>query len=270
MSCRRLRSTSGCSTWPAHPRCSGRSATRSAGKAWSPRRRGWCSRSRSGATWRRRGPSTTPSARCSTSLRSSASTTTSARRACRTCSSPGSPTPCSNRCGTRAGSTTSRSPPPNRSASAPAATTTTGPARCATCCRTTCLQVLCLVAMEPPTYVDRETVRDEKLKVLQALKPLSADEMKRQTVTGQYGPGLAEGAVVDGYRRRRRKRRTAQRKRSWRSRPRSTTGAGPACRSICAPASGCRSDTPRSLCSSNPFRCRCFRAARDHPSRIGW
>ena len=33
------------------------------------------------------------------------------------------------------------------------------------------LQLLCLVAMEPPTYVDRETVRDEKLKVLQALKP---------------------------------------------------------------------------------------------------
>jgi glucose-6-phosphate 1-dehydrogenase len=37
--------------------------------------------------------------------------------------------------------------------------------------------------------------------VLQALKPLSADEMKRHTVTGQYGPGLAEGAVVEGYRR---------------------------------------------------------------------
>ena len=39
------------------------------------------------------------------------------------------------------------------------------------------LQVLCLVAMEPPTYIDRETVRDEKLKVLQALKPLSIDEI---------------------------------------------------------------------------------------------
>ena len=41
------------------------------------------------------------------------------------------------------------------------------------------LQVLCLVAMEPPTYIDRETVRDEKLKVLQALKPLSVDDIKR-------------------------------------------------------------------------------------------
>jgi len=62
------------------------------------------------------------------------------------------------------------------------------------------LQVLCLVAMEPPTYVDRETVRDEKLKVLQALKPLPADEITRHTVTGQYGPGLIDGGVVDGYR----------------------------------------------------------------------
>src|SRR5215207_3028850 len=62
------------------------------------------------------------------------------------------------------------------------------------------LQVLCLVAMEPPTYVDRETVRDEKLKVLQALKPMTPQDVERNTVTGQYGPGLADGAVVEGYR----------------------------------------------------------------------
>jgi glucose-6-phosphate 1-dehydrogenase len=61
------------------------------------------------------------------------------------------------------------------------------------------LQVLCLVAMEPPSYIDRETVRDEKLKVLQALAPLSADQIKRDTVIGQYGAGLADGGVVAGY-----------------------------------------------------------------------
>ena len=44
------------------------------------------------------------------------------------------------------------------------------------------LQLLCLVAMEPPTYVDRETVRDEKLKVLQALKPMTPDDVERCTV----------------------------------------------------------------------------------------
>ncbi len=48
------------------------------------------------------------------------------------------------------------------------------------------LQVLCLVAMEPPTYIDRETVRDEKLKVLQALKPLSANDICRDAVRAQY------------------------------------------------------------------------------------
>ncbi len=55
------------------------------------------------------------------------------------------------------------------------------------------LQMLCLVAMEPPTYVDRETVRDEKLKVLQALKPITQD-IERATVAGQYGPGLVDGS----------------------------------------------------------------------------
>ena len=61
------------------------------------------------------------------------------------------------------------------------------------------LQVLCLVAMEPPTYVDRETVRDEKLKVLQALKPMTPDDVERATVAGQYGPGLVDGVAVAGY-----------------------------------------------------------------------
>ena len=58
------------------------------------------------------------------------------------------------------------------------------------------LQVLCLVAMEPPTYVDRETVRDEKLKVLRALKPMTPDDVDRCTVAGQYGPGLSDGVAV--------------------------------------------------------------------------
>ncbi len=61
------------------------------------------------------------------------------------------------------------------------------------------LQLLCLVAMEPPTYVDRETVRDEKLKVLQALRPMAAQDVGRLTVAGQYGPGLVDGAAVPSY-----------------------------------------------------------------------
>jgi glucose-6-phosphate 1-dehydrogenase len=61
------------------------------------------------------------------------------------------------------------------------------------------LQVLCLVAMEPPTYVDRETVRDEKLKVLQALKPMTPYDVEHCTVAGQYTPGLVDGVAVTDY-----------------------------------------------------------------------
>jgi glucose-6-phosphate 1-dehydrogenase len=61
------------------------------------------------------------------------------------------------------------------------------------------LQLLCLVAMEPPTYVGRETVRDEKLKVLQALRPMCPDDVDRDTVRGSYGQGVVDGAVVPSY-----------------------------------------------------------------------
>ena len=61
------------------------------------------------------------------------------------------------------------------------------------------LQLLCLVAMEPPTYVGRETVRDEKLKVLQALRILSPEEVDEMTVRGQYADGSVNGIGVPGY-----------------------------------------------------------------------
>ncbi|MDO7868366.1 glucose-6-phosphate dehydrogenase [Nocardioides jiangxiensis] len=61
------------------------------------------------------------------------------------------------------------------------------------------LQLLCLVAMEPPTTVDRETVRDEKLKVLRALKPIGPADVPQVTVAGQYTAGLVDGAAVPSY-----------------------------------------------------------------------
>ena len=62
------------------------------------------------------------------------------------------------------------------------------------------LQLLCLVAMEPPTYVGRENVRDEKLKVLQALKPITGADVDRSVVAGQYTAGLVDGEVASSYR----------------------------------------------------------------------
>ena len=61
------------------------------------------------------------------------------------------------------------------------------------------LQLLCLVAMEPPNHVGRETVRDEKLKVLQALKPMTPADVDRDTVRGRYTAGLVGGQPVPSY-----------------------------------------------------------------------
>ncbi len=61
------------------------------------------------------------------------------------------------------------------------------------------LQLLCLVAMEPPTHIGRETVRDEKLKVLQALKPMTPIDVDTDTVRGRYTEGLVDGAAVSSY-----------------------------------------------------------------------
>jgi glucose-6-phosphate 1-dehydrogenase len=57
------------------------------------------------------------------------------------------------------------------------------------------LQLLALVAMEPPTSFGSGAVRDEKVKVLRALRPLSAGE----SVTGQYRGGAVGGKIVPGY-----------------------------------------------------------------------
>jgi glucose-6-phosphate 1-dehydrogenase len=61
------------------------------------------------------------------------------------------------------------------------------------------LQLLCLVAMEPPNAFEADAVRDEKLKVLQALRPIGERELSERTVRGQYGPGASDGHVVPGY-----------------------------------------------------------------------
>jgi glucose-6-phosphate 1-dehydrogenase len=61
------------------------------------------------------------------------------------------------------------------------------------------LQLLCLVAMEPPTSLDPDTVRDEKLKVLKALKPISPERMDQLIVSGQYSAGATPDGPVPGY-----------------------------------------------------------------------
>jgi len=62
------------------------------------------------------------------------------------------------------------------------------------------LQLLALTAMEPPIAFDANAVRDEKVKVLRAIRPLSEQELAHGTVRGQYSKGWILGERVVGYR----------------------------------------------------------------------
>ncbi len=61
------------------------------------------------------------------------------------------------------------------------------------------LQLLCLVAMEPPASADADSLRDEKLKVLRALSPIGPINAEKMTVRGQYKAGASSGGAVKGY-----------------------------------------------------------------------
>ena len=62
------------------------------------------------------------------------------------------------------------------------------------------LQLLSLVAMEPPIAFEADVVRDEKVKVLRAIRPIRDVDPAKFTARGQYGPGWVEGRQVIGYR----------------------------------------------------------------------
>jgi glucose-6-phosphate 1-dehydrogenase len=62
------------------------------------------------------------------------------------------------------------------------------------------MQVLCLTAMEPPVAFDAESVREEKVKVLKAVRPIPENEVEGYAVRGQYERGWVWGEEVPGYR----------------------------------------------------------------------
>jgi glucose-6-phosphate 1-dehydrogenase len=61
------------------------------------------------------------------------------------------------------------------------------------------LQILTLIAMEPPANLDADSIRDEKLKVLKSLRPIDASNVRQNTVRGQYVNGFVKGQEVPGY-----------------------------------------------------------------------
>lgn len=62
------------------------------------------------------------------------------------------------------------------------------------------LQLLCIVAMEPPAKMNPDAVRDEKVKVIKALKPIEGQSILDNVIRGQYSSGVSEGEPVPRYR----------------------------------------------------------------------
>ncbi|MBI3804931.1 MAG: glucose-6-phosphate dehydrogenase [Nitrospirae bacterium] len=62
------------------------------------------------------------------------------------------------------------------------------------------LQLLCVIAMEPPASFESEAIRDEKTKVLRSIRSIHASEIDRVAVRGQYGEGVIDGAPSVAYR----------------------------------------------------------------------
>jgi glucose-6-phosphate 1-dehydrogenase len=62
------------------------------------------------------------------------------------------------------------------------------------------LQLMSLVAMEPPATFDADALRDEKVKVIRAIGEMTPEQMRTDVVRGQYGPGWVAAKAVQGYR----------------------------------------------------------------------
>jgi glucose-6-phosphate 1-dehydrogenase len=124
------------------------------------------------------------------------------------------------------------------------------------------LQLLALVAMEPPAQFDASAIRNEKVKVLRSLRRIGLDTAATHSVIGQYRPGAVSGVPVPGYVEELKRDRIPRP--SLPSRPMSTTGAGRACPSTCGRASACPPASRRS--SSSSVACR----TPSSPARARW
>ncbi len=61
------------------------------------------------------------------------------------------------------------------------------------------LQLLCMVAMDPPSQLTADGIRDEKLKVLRALRPITQEKISKNAIRGQYTAGAVQGKSCPGY-----------------------------------------------------------------------
>lgn len=62
------------------------------------------------------------------------------------------------------------------------------------------MQIFSIVTMEPPNNLKASSIRSEKVKVMEAIRPFNAEQLKTNIIRGQYGPGFIDGKPVQGYR----------------------------------------------------------------------
>ena len=184
----------------------------------------------------------------STRSRSSGSTTSSARRRPRTSSPCASPTASSSRSGTSTTSTTCRSTCRRRSRSATRGAFYDATGAFRDMVVTHLLQILAFVAMEPPTALDPESIRMEKIKVFRSMRELDPERVVRGQYEGyREHDGVAPDSDTETF---------------IAMRARSTTGAGRGCPSTCGPASGWPRAGGSSRSPSASRRRACSRRAR--------
>ena len=154
------------------------------------------SRSRSATTWPRPTTSTASCANTSTKTRSTGSTIISARRRCRTSWCSASPTRCSSRSGTTTTSTTCRSPSSETVKMEGRGDYYDKSGVLRDMFQNHLLQLLTMAAMEAPARFAADMLRNEKVKVLDAVPVLTPEEAAKRVVAGQYAGYLAEKGVA--------------------------------------------------------------------------
>ena len=108
------------------------------------------------------------------------------------------------------------------------------------------LQILCMIAMSPPSDLSADSIRDEKVKVLKSLRRIDRSNVREKPYAGNILRGFAQGKKVPGYLEEGARTRAAIQKPSWRSASTLITGAGPVCHSTCVLVNVCRPNVLKS------------------------
>lgn len=114
------------------------------------------------------------------------------------------------------------------------------------------LQVLCMIAMSPPSDLTADSIRDAKVKVLKSLRRIDRSNVREKTVRGQYTSGFAQGKKSLAIWKKRARTSPATPRHSWRSAWISMTGVGRVCRSTCVPVNVCQPNALKLSFTSKP------------------